>query len=316
MNIAMTAAHAENPSEYEYLGLLARTKKALDQGQEVAVPVDDIRRYPNQPRKHFPEDGIRRLADSILAGGQIVSGLIRENPAETRYELIDGERRWRAIHLISSDERPLYKAKLIDADDDVIQFLISGAANFNRAGHTSVEIMETIDRLVSFKIPMKEIAVLLGITEGWAYQMHGLKKLKPEILKLLDPSLPRAEQLPLAAAVQISKIEQPYQMGLVQRVLTRDVSVGRLRSEVVKLAEREGVPIRLREVSPLKQWESFSAKLKQIARTTGDTKSLMDRGHMGRFLRVRKPEAARLMQDVQQAIKDLERIGDEIKKYM
>jgi len=101
--------------EYDYLGLLARVKKALETGREISIPFSDIRPYPTQPRDYFNADSIRRLSASIDAGGQTSSGMVREKPADiqyeivdtgvavdprqvaghTRHELIDGERRWR-----------------------------------------------------------------------------------------------------------------------------------------------------------------------------------------------------------------------------
>ncbi len=300
MNPSMRAD--EVATSYDYLSLLARAKIALDSGVEVAVSCSDIRPYPNQPRHYFNEDRIRSLSASIDGSGQTTPGIIRENPGATRYELIDGERRWRAISLIPEPRQPLYKAKVIVADDDVVQYLISGIANFNREGHTPLEIMETIDRLLGFGIPMEEIASLLGITPGWAYQMHGLKKLDPPVSALLNPLLPKQEQLPVSAAIQISKIEGRLQMSLAQRVLKKDITLGRLRSEVIKVAKKEGVTVRVREVSPLKQWESVGNKIDVAARALTDVDAMFDGGQLiPRFPRAYADESRRMLRRLQEA---------------
>jgi hypothetical protein len=315
-------------NEFAYLDLLARVKKALETGREISVPFSDIRPYPTQPREHFNADSIRRLSASIDAGGQTSSGMVREKLADlqyeiidtgaaveprqvsghTRHELIDGERRWRGVGLIPESRRPLYRAKLIVADDDVVQYLISGITNFNREGHTALETMRTIDRHLGFGFPMKEIANLLGISEHWARQMHSLRNLKPEYQKLLNPDLPRAQQLPIMAAVQISKIEERLQGGLVERVLTKDITLGRLRGEVVKVAKKAGSDIRIRTTKPDEQWVSFGKKLDVITRTAGDAEALIGKGEIYRFVSSRPKETKDLLRKVEDAKESLSQI--------
>jgi ParB/RepB/Spo0J family partition protein len=289
-----TNSEMDSDRSFTYLSILGRAKSALDSAVDIVVDVSEIRRYENQPRKYFNPVGIRSLSDSIAAGGQVVAGLIRRNPAETEYELIDGERRWRAVSAIREQYRPLYKAKLIDADDDVVQFLISGVANFNREGHTVLETMETITRLLEFEFPMEEIAIILGISTVWAYQIHGLTKLTPKVLELLDPSLPKKKQLPVTAAIQISKIEGRFQLQLAERVINRDVSLARLRTEVVKVAKDAGSPIRIREVDPRKKLESLLNKAQVLERTALDLKNMVADPELKRHMKARPQEARRV----------------------
>lgn len=303
---ALTASD-ETDRTHDYLSILGRAKEALASAVEVSVPASDIRRYRAQPRKYFNPDGIRRLRASIHAGGQTTSGIIRALPGATPYQLIDGERRWRAIARIPRSERPLYKAKLITADDDVVQFLIAGVANFNREGHTALKTTDTIDRLLGFGFPIEEIAAILGISTFWAYQLHGLKKLIPEVKALLDPELPRKKQLPVTAAIQISKIEGKFQAGLAARVLNKEISLGRLRSEVVRVAQKAGSAIRVREVDPRKRWESATKKSDTARRSLWDLKTLLNSEEIAPFLKTRGPEAMsifRQLQEVERTVAD------------
>lgn len=304
--VASATVEVSETESYSYLDLLARVKKALSSSVEVSVSAEDIRPFPDQPRTYFNAEGIERLSASIDAGGQTTSGMIRENTGETRYELVDGERRWRAIQLIPESRRPLYKAKLIEADDDVVRYLIAGIANFNREGHTAIEVMETIDRLSGFDLPMREIANLLGISEMWAGQMKGLKNLEPRVIALLDPTRPRSDQLPITAAIQISKIEPRLQLSLAERILTKDLTIGRLRGEVIRVAKREGSVIRLREVSPLKQWESTINKIEVVARTAGDAGELLKNGKLNRFGRAYPEVTSKMLRRIREARQALE----------
>jgi ParB family chromosome partitioning protein len=272
-------------TEPVHLKLLAKVKKALATGQDVTVPFTDIRRNPNQPRKYFSPESIKRLSLSIDQGGQIMQGLIRSKPDTTPYELIDGERRWHAIAWIPEERRPLYRARLIAADDDVVQFLISGIANFNREGHTPMETAETIDQMLRFKIPMQEVAALLGLSKFWAEQMHGLKKLSSKVQEMLDPELPKDKRLPLTAAIEISKIEPKLQAELAQRVLSKDVTISRLRGEVVRTAQENNSPIRLREVSVRNKWASVVRKLDEAERLTGDADAILQSRTVDLYIR-------------------------------
>lgn len=334
LKVVSSSSTGEGANEFAYLDLLARVKKALETGREISVPFSEIRPYPTQPREHFNADSIRRLSGSIDAGGQTSSGMVREKPADlqfeivdtgtaveprrvggkTRYELIDGERRWRGVGLIPESRRPLYRAKLIVAADDVVQYLISGITNFNREGHTAIETMRTVDRHLEFGFPMNEIANLLGISEHWARQMHGLKNLKPEYQKLLNPDLPRTQQLPIMAAVQISKIEERLQGGLVERVLNKDITLGRLRGEVVKVAQKEGSYIRVRETRPDMQWESFGKKLDVITRTSGDAEALIGKGEIDRFINSRPKDTEDLLRKIEDAKESLSQIEAAIRQ--
>lgn len=273
---------------FGYLGLLARAKAALDAAVEVAVPADAVRRYEDQPRKHFDEDAIRRLCESIDASGQTTAGIIRHAPGTTEYELIDGERRWRAVRLIPADRRPLYRARLIAADDDVVQFLISGVANFNREGHTPLETCDTIARLVGFEFPMSEIAAILGVSEHWAYQIYGLRKLVPAVKALLDPGRSARERLPVTAAIEIAKCDPRLHQSLAERVLRREVTLVGLRAEVVRASRAAGTEIRTRRLTePSQQWRRFRNQLGAVVRATRDMQLVLNAEGINPFVEAR-----------------------------
>ncbi len=263
----MIAGGGGSSGDFSYLGLLARAKVALESAVEVAVPADAVRRYVGQPRRYFNADAIRRLSESIAASGQTTAGIIRRNVWLTEYELIDGERRWRAVQMIGSGARPLYRARLVEADDDVVQYLISGVANFNREGHTPLETCDTIARMVGFKIPMTEIAALLGVSEYWAYQMHHLRRLVPEVKAMLDPARPQRDRLPTTAAIEISKCAERLQLELAQRVLRRDVTLSGLRAEVVATSRAGGAPVHTRGVPRGHRWGAVRRQAEVIERT-------------------------------------------------
>ncbi len=66
--------------------------------------MDQIDRNPEQPRKHFDEEQLEELKESILAHGVLEPIIVR--PVEGRYEIVVGERRWRAAQLAGLDTIP------------------------------------------------------------------------------------------------------------------------------------------------------------------------------------------------------------------
>ncbi len=66
----------------------------------VQIPIEQITPNPSQPRRHFDEESLAALAQSIRAHGLLAPIIVRRDPADpTRYEIVTGERRWRAARL-------------------------------------------------------------------------------------------------------------------------------------------------------------------------------------------------------------------------
>ena len=90
-----------------------------DQPQSSSLPVHKIVRNRHQPRKVFRENEIKQLADSINENGQISPIVVRK--MGEKFELIVGERRWRATQLLKKDT---IDAVIIDADEKLQQFYL------------------------------------------------------------------------------------------------------------------------------------------------------------------------------------------------
>ena len=72
----------------------SKTKKKEDTKKEFTLPIDKIEPNPDQPRNQFDEDTLQELADSIKQYGMLQPILV--TPKDDFYEIIAGERRWRA----------------------------------------------------------------------------------------------------------------------------------------------------------------------------------------------------------------------------
>lgn len=251
--------------------LLAKARKAMASAREIRIGTDEVRPMKGQPRVHFDADAITRLADSMAAIGQLYPGIVRAAPKEgrIRYELLDGERRWRA-----AKQRHLsYRALLVKADDEASSFLVSAVANFNREAHTPTEVSDAIAKMLELAMPMEEIASILGVSTVWAYQIHGLQKLTPKVRAMLDPVLPKDKRLPISAAVQIAVVAPNLQYDLAKRVLEKSLSLRQLRGEAVRVSRKAGAPIR--QHKPRDRWRAIARTSQRMFSMTRDLETVM-----------------------------------------
>ena len=136
--------------------------KQEPQGQESAVnlvPVSSLRPNPNQPRRHFDEAALRELADSIKSQGIIQPLLVRPHGGENTYQIVAGERRWRAAQLAGLKEVPVYVRELSDKE-------VMAAAlieNLQREDLNPIEEAEALQALRdALELTQEELATRLG----------------------------------------------------------------------------------------------------------------------------------------------------------
>ena len=117
------------------------------------IQVHKIERNRHQPRKIFREDEIEQLAKSIDENGQISPIVVRE--LEDRYELIVGERRWRATQLLNKET---ISAIIIEADEKT-SAILSIVENVQREDLNSMEEAESLQRLITeFNMSHEDVA--------------------------------------------------------------------------------------------------------------------------------------------------------------
>ncbi len=114
------------------------------QGIEI-VSISDIEPNPDQPRKRFTDEEIGSLADSLRAKGVLQPILVRRNPRETpRYEIVAGERRWRAAQRAPLHEVPV----LVQEFSDTEALEVALIENIQRVDLNPVEEAESYERLM------------------------------------------------------------------------------------------------------------------------------------------------------------------------
>lgn len=121
------------------------------------VPVDEIKANPNQPRKNFEQESLKEMVDSIKEFGIIQPIVVRK--VDNNYEIIAGERRWRASKEAGLDTIP---AIVKDADNkDSLQIAI--IENIQRENLNAVDEAKAYHHLISeYHMTQAELATKIG----------------------------------------------------------------------------------------------------------------------------------------------------------
>ncbi len=124
LSALMADVHLAGPEQ------MAAPRKA-----ELHVPVEKLEPNPQQPRLDFKQDELESLADSIRQKGVIQPLIVRRKPGRDVYEIVAGERRWRAAQLAQLHEVPVVVRDLNDTE--VLEVAI--IENIQRADLNSIE---------------------------------------------------------------------------------------------------------------------------------------------------------------------------------
>ena len=143
--------------------------KQEPQGQESAVnlvPVSSLRPNPNQPRRHFDEAALRELADSIKSQGIIQPLLVRPHGGENTYQIVAGERRWRACQLAGVAEIPAMIRELTDEQALEVQVV----ENLQREDVTELEEAEGYEVLMQHgNLSAEQVGAKIGKSRSYVY---------------------------------------------------------------------------------------------------------------------------------------------------
>ncbi len=146
------------------------------------VPIEDISRSPNQPRKVFEESELKELADSINEIGLLQPITVRKLD-NLKYELIAGERRLRAHQLLG---KSVIEAIIIDANNEEAS-LLTLAENLKRQDLTDYEIFIGLNSLdEKLKKNKQRLANSLGLNREDMYKYLSYEKLPKAMLNDLD----------------------------------------------------------------------------------------------------------------------------------
>lgn len=216
-------------------GLSALLSDSLAQGDELLeVDIDLIEPNPEQPRLHFDEAKLDELAQSIRANGLVQPILLRRLPGG-RYQIVAGERRWRAtqragLHKVNAVVRDIPDSKLLE---------LALIENIQRQELNPIEEAQAYQRLIrDFRMTQDEVAQRVGKDRSSVANYLRLLKLPTQIQRMLeDGSLSMGH-----ARALLSLDTEDQQVNLANDVVNRKLSV-RDTEQAVKKAS-SGTSIR------------------------------------------------------------------------
>ena len=149
------------------------------------LPVELIVANPNQPRRHFDEEALNALAGSLGERGVLQPVLVRPKPGGT-YELVAGERRWRAAQIAGLTEIPA----LVRARDDAATLELALIENMAREDLNPVEEARACAALVEeLGLTREEVGRRVGRSRVAVSNLLRLLDLPDEVIEMLEQEL-------------------------------------------------------------------------------------------------------------------------------
>jgi ParB family chromosome partitioning protein len=195
------------------------------------VPLNRIRPSALQPRKQFSDVSLRELADSIREQGIVQPLVVRER--DGFFELIAGERRWRAAQLLNLPEVPVITR---EADDrSVLELAL--IENLQRENLNAIEEAHGYAQLAEqFQLTQEEIALKVGKSRAAVANSLRLIKLPDVIQKYV-----REERISVGhAKVILGLTDEKNQTLAAERVIKEGLNVRQTEGLIAKLQKRTG----------------------------------------------------------------------------
>ncbi len=194
-------------------------------GQLRNVPVDKIKRGRWQPRRHFEATALSELAESIEQQGVIQPVVLRFDKTDGQYELIAGERRWRASMQACLHEIPAVVRNDLTLEQAAAMSLIE---NVQREDLSPIEEALGLLRLIeTFKLTHQSVAETVGKSRSHVTNLLRLLELSESVQDLID-----RKQLDVGHAKTLLPLPSRYQIELACMAIQREWSVRILTERV------------------------------------------------------------------------------------
>lgn len=200
------------------------------------VPIERIRPNPDQPRRSFPEEAMTDLANSIRERGVLQPLIVRELPEGSgSYEIVAGERRWRAAQMAQVHELPVLVRSFTDAEAIEVAII----ENIQRADLNPVEEAAAFRQLMDrFGHTQERLAEALGKSRSHIANSLRLLSLPEEVLNHLREGR-------LTAGHARALVPLPNAAEVARSVIARGLSV-RQTEELARRPPKSGQPARRR----------------------------------------------------------------------
>lgn len=198
---------------------------------DIAIPIADIQPSPYQPRRHFDSEALGELANSITNQGLLQPVVVRAR-AQGGYELIAGERRWRAAQLAGLTKIPALVRVITDAEASAFGLI----ENMQREDLNAMEEATGLARLRDeFELTQQQIADAVGKSRVAIANLLRLMNLGSPTKRLLESG-----DLEMGHARALLALDGLAQDQAAQRVVDQGLSVRQTEALVRSLTQPTG----------------------------------------------------------------------------
>jgi len=222
------------------------TKRGLGKGLEALIPgaglfgnrtiqevdIEKLHKSDLQPRTHMDEERLEELAESIRQHGILQPILVRKSPEG--FEIIAGERRWRAAKKAGLRTVPV----IVEEVDEEKKLELALVENLQREDLNPMELARGIKRLMErFGLTQEEVAERLGKKRPTVANILRLLELPEDIQKLVEEGT-----LSLGHAKALLGLPEKEQRALLEEILSRSLSVRDTEQLTRQKKARETMP--------------------------------------------------------------------------
>ncbi|MEY4719113.1 MAG: hypothetical protein RL563_1731 [Pseudomonadota bacterium] len=225
----------------ELLGDVVAPKIAeKSQSDVLYLPIEFLRRGKYQPRKDIDPEKLKELSDSIAAQG-IIQPIVVRRLSEDKYEIIAGERRWRAAQLAELSDVPV----IVKDIDDRSVMAVALIENIQREDLNALEEAEALHRLLDeFELTHQQIAESIGRSRAAVSNLLRLLDLAPDVKNMLGKGV-----LEMGHARALLGLEESKQIEIANKVVKQNLSV-RAVEKLVREASEEKQAINHKKMDP------------------------------------------------------------------
>lgn len=222
--------------------------------QETLVKITMVEPNRKQPRKNFDEDALQELSDSIKQFGLLQPILVQDR--KDHYEIIAGERRWRAAKLAGLKEIPVMIRDY--TDQEIME--ISLIENIQREDLNPIEEAQAYKRLLTeFNLKQDEVAERVSKSRAAVTNSIRLLKLSDEVQQMVIDDMISTGHARTLLAVE----DKDEQYNLAQRIFDEKLSVRDVEKLVKNLHKPEKAPKKAENRTMEAIYQDIEEKLKR-----------------------------------------------------
>ena len=228
------------------------------QNRIVELPLVKVTPNKNQPRQNFKEQSLNELAESIREFGIIQPIMVRSLDGGGLYEIISGERRYKAAKMLGLATVPCIINQNVD---DIASIEMALIENIQRDDLTPIELSHTFKQLIDeFKLTHEELSKRIGKSRAAITNSLRLLLLPLEVQKMVDTGSLSAGH----ARTLLSLENKEEQIKLANQIVEQDLSVRQVEG-VVRSKNKAGSS----EIKPKKKLPEFE-KLPEVTQLISD----------------------------------------------